>query len=333
MLQHSNSYLVELPEEPGFGSSRLLQKFGFFRLSGPKKDAALSAFMSSNVPLPSESARVINQGLISVKDKGSSEAFAGWIGKAKWLVLNELTLTLHTSHMSSDLGIADDPRLRAALVEDDERDEEPIFGGGFANIYRALYGGKPVALKRLQTFHRGADLWKIRLVQQICREALVWQSLTHPHIVPLIGIDRESFPMSLWHGRRNVDKLLSEIARGLQYLHSHNVVHGDLHGANILITQEWSACLTDFGLTSLTDATVASTSHRAGSLRWMAPELINPDRFGLRFRRTPASDVYAFGSLCLELYTGLAPFPELSEAAAMFKIIDHSQRPKLFGNM
>jgi serine/threonine protein kinase len=71
--------------------------------------------------------------------------------------------------------------------------------------------------------------------------------------------------------------------------------------ANILITQEWSACLTDFGLTSLTDATVASTSHRAGSLRWMAPELINPDRFGLRFRRTPASDVYAFGSLCLEV--------------------------------
>ncbi|KAJ7839900.1 kinase-like domain-containing protein, partial [Mycena leptocephala] len=150
------------------------------------------------------------------------------------------------------------------------RNEHAIFGGGFGDIYQASYAGKTVALKHIRTFHRNAEQRRIRL--QFCREALVWQHLQHSFILPFIGIDRETFPSSLcmvspWmengtvlkylndHGRANVDKLLSEIAQGLQYLHSRNIVHGDLRGANILITHEWSACLADFGLTSLSDAT------------------------------------------------------------------------------
>ncbi|KAJ7269790.1 kinase-like domain-containing protein, partial [Mycena rebaudengoi] len=241
-------------------------------------------------------------------------------------------------------------------------DEHATFGGGFGDIYRATYAGKTVALKHVRTFLRDADLRRIRL--QFCREALVWQHLQHPHILPLIGIDRDSFPPSLcmvspWmehgtvlkylndHGRANVYRLvgsmfylskylipwypqLSEIAEGLEYLHSRKIVHGDLRGANILINDEWSACLADFGLTSLSDATTAThTSNRAGSIRWMAPELIAPDRFGNgRFTRTPASDVYAFGCVCLELYTGRHPFADIPEHTAMFRVIDGERPPK-----
>ncbi|KAJ7233204.1 kinase-like domain-containing protein, partial [Mycena rebaudengoi] len=130
------------------------------------------------------------------------------------------------------------------------------------------------------------------------------------------------------HGRDNVDRLLSEIAQGLEYLHSRNIVHGDLRGANILINDKWSACLADFGLTSLSDATAAThSSNRNGSVRWMAPELLAPDRFGhLKFSRTPASDIYAFGCVCLELYTGRPPFADISETAAMFRVIN-GERP------
>ncbi|KAJ7721142.1 kinase-like domain-containing protein, partial [Mycena metata] len=104
------------------------------------------------------------------------------------------------------------------------------------------------------------------------------------------------------HGPANVDKFLYEIALGLQYLHSHDIVHGDLRGANILINDDWSACLADFGLSVFANATsVTHTSTRAGSLYWMAPELIDPDRFGCRFSRTPASNVYAFGCVCFEV--------------------------------
>ncbi|KAJ6468969.1 kinase-like domain-containing protein [Mycena vulgaris] len=196
------------------------------------------------------------------------------------------------------------------------RDEHATFGGGFGDIYRASYAGKRVALKHLRTF-RDAESRRMRWYQ-FCREALVWKHLQHPSILPLIGIDRDTFPPSIcmvspWmehgtvlkylndYGRANVDKLLSEIAQGMQYLHSKNIVHGDLRGANILITDEWSACLADFGLTSLSDATTATHTHRAGSIRWMTPELIAPERFGRRFVRTPATDVYAFECVCLEV--------------------------------
>ncbi|KAJ7145863.1 hypothetical protein C8R44DRAFT_582160, partial [Mycena epipterygia] len=76
-----------------------------------------------------------------------------------------------------------------------EPDEHPTFRGGFGDIYRASYAGNMVAVKRVRTFHNDADPRRIRL--QFCREALVWQNLQHPFILPLIGIDREIFPPSL----------------------------------------------------------------------------------------------------------------------------------------
>ncbi|KAJ7255747.1 kinase-like domain-containing protein, partial [Mycena rebaudengoi] len=157
-----------------------------------------------------------------------------------------------------------------------------------------------------------------------CREAHIWQHLRHSYILPMIGIDRDSFSPSLcmvssWmengrvlrylddHRRANVDRLLSEIAQGLEYLHSRNIVHGDLRGANILISGNRSACLADFGLTSWSNATAAThSSNRAGTVHWMAPELIAPDRFGHhKFSRTSASDIYAFGCVCLEVRASL----------------------------
>ncbi|KAJ7105676.1 kinase-like domain-containing protein [Mycena epipterygia] len=204
----------------------------------------------------------------------------------------------------------------------------------------------PVALKHMRTFLESTDLRRIRW--KLGQEALVWKDLHHPHILSFIGIDRESFPTSLcmvspWmehgtvlkyiasHGPKDVDKLLHEIAQGLQHLHSRNIVHGDLRGANILINQDHSACLADFGLSALADDATPSmsSSTRAGSFYWMAPELLDPDRFGLKFVRTPATDVYAFGCVCVELYIGLPPFSELREPAALQKIIngERAERP------
>ncbi|KAJ7145875.1 kinase-like domain-containing protein [Mycena epipterygia] len=190
------------------------------------------------------------------------------------------------------------------------RKEYASCGGSYGDIYRVSYGDKNVALKRMRCFlqHSDSDLRRIR--SKFYREALVWKDLHHPHILPFIGIDRENFPplmcmVSPWmehgtilkfldvHGRGNVDRLLLEIAQGLQYLHSCNIVHGDLKGANILINEDWSACLADFGLSIFSDATATST--RAGTIYWMAPELIAPERFKRSFARTTASDVYAFG--------------------------------------
>ncbi|KAF7337744.1 Kinase-like protein [Mycena sanguinolenta] len=224
------------------------------------------------------------------------------------------------------------------------KERDPTFGGAYGDIYRASYENQIVALKYMRAIHflRGSDLRRIRL--RFCREALIWTQLHHPNILPCFGIDGDSFPSSLcmvspWmdhgtvlnylneHGRDNADKLLYEIAQGLEYLHSCSIVHGDLRGANILINEDWSACLADFGLSIFSDSTSSLTSSRGGSVYRMAPELLDPDRSQDKFLRTPASDIYAFGCVCFELYTGRPPFANLPQGGAFMKILE-GERPE-----
>ena len=116
------------------------------------------------------------------------------------------------------------------------------------------------------------------------------------------------------------------MAEGLKYLHSNGVIHGDVRGvsdmdhdskrrrrrltsdiavdqSNVFISQERHVQLADFGLAAIDDVTSrGSATSEAGSKRWMAPELHDPERFGLKhFERTPATDMYAFGSTILEV--------------------------------
>ncbi|KAJ7479874.1 kinase-like domain-containing protein [Mycena latifolia] len=212
--------------------------------------------------------------------------------------------------------------------------EYPILGGTYSDIYKASYRGTPVAVKAMRTFHRGSDLRHFR--SKLCQEAIIWKGLSHPNLLPLIGVDRESFSSSLclvspWmehgnvlnylekYGRAKVNETLLEIAEGLNYLHSHNIVHGDLRGTNVLIDQHLRACITDIGLSSGSD--VPAGNEQLRSLRWMAPELIDPGSLSGQSSPTRASDVYAFGCVCRELYTGQPLFANVSDIKAMFKIM------------
>ncbi|KAJ7631920.1 kinase-like domain-containing protein [Mycena polygramma] len=232
-----------------------------------------------------------------------------------------------------------------------DRREYATVCGGFSDIYRAMSGGRPVALKRLRRFQEDTDS-RSRL--QFCREALVWQTLRHQYILPLIGIDRDTFPSSFcmvspWmeygtvlkflkdRGRGDVQKMLLQITEGLGYLHSMKIVHGDLRGTNILVSDDGNACLADFGLTRVIDDVISDTSgalgtssNHAGSVRWFAPELIDPTLFGCeRFVRTPASDVYAFACVCLEakLLTGRRPFSEVPQDITVMLKVRDGERP------
>ncbi|KAJ6551697.1 kinase-like domain-containing protein, partial [Mycena capillaripes] len=227
--------------------------------------------------------------------------------------------------------------------------QRPVAAGGFADIYKAVYRSNNVALKKLRLYQISTDQTTQKIREKFCQEALLWKNLKHPFIVPLIGLvsneselnERDSEPLSMamvcpWMPNGTiiqylksgqspkVDVFLPEIAQGLCYLHSQTLVHGDLRGNHILVDEEGHARLTDFGLASFADATAKSSS-RAGSGRWMAPELLDPEPH--QFRRTPATDVYAFACVCYELYNGAPPFSEIPSDGAVLLNVIAGKRP------
>ncbi|KAJ7263103.1 kinase-like domain-containing protein [Mycena rebaudengoi] len=226
----------------------------------------------------------------------------------------------------------------------------PIAHGGFGSIYKATYQSKPVALKRLRFTQEDSDEKRRITLGRLFREAVVWKNLHHSSILPFLGLDTgdtNSFPFELamvspWMENGTIMKYLEvhgatdlkivthllEVARGLEYLHSMAVIHGDLRADNVLVDDDGQARLADFGLAFFADATARSTT-RDGARRWMAPELLRPECVGLStFQRTTASDIYSFACLCLELYTREYPFSDIKNAWTVdFKVIEN-ERPR-----
>ncbi|KAJ7351431.1 kinase-like domain-containing protein [Mycena albidolilacea] len=154
------------------------------------------------------------------------------------------------------------------------------------------------------------------------QEALVWHAFKHRNIVPFFCADSTTFPhparamVSRWMAQGSVleyiaknspvaqyaVELLHDVIHGLSFLHSANIVHGDLCGRTILIDANGRACLSDFGLAFLVESGPVLIS----SARWNAPEL---SVSGPSLKPTHLSDVWAFGCVCGEIWTeGTAPF-------------------------
>ena len=108
----------------------------------------------------------------------------------------------------------------------------------------------------------------------------------------------------------------------MAYLHELKIVHGDLKGvnamhficlslylrmkqANILVDSAGTARLTDFGLMAMVDLSTVAFSKTmvspGGTLGWMSPELLDPQRFGSDGCSTPESDCYALGMVAYEV--------------------------------
>ncbi|KDQ54575.1 hypothetical protein JAAARDRAFT_182079 [Jaapia argillacea MUCL 33604] len=205
--------------------------------------------------------------------------------------------------------------------------------GGLGNVYQGTYNGSTVVVKHLRlTDEQGPTDIKRRF----SREVALWAQLRHPHILPLLGIDKEIFAPDMamvsrflpngnltayvkgaaqFHVNVNIGRLLYEVSDGVTFLHRSEIVHGDLRGENVLIDDNHSVRLIDFGVSVVADAsTNTHTAASFGSVRWMAPELVVPKKFNIeKVRRTKASDVYSFGAICLEIYNkGEAPFPDVN---------------------
>lgn len=107
----------------------------------------------------------------------------------------------------------------------------------------------------------------------------------------------------------------------MRYLHKNELVHGDLKGVcfsnkpivrahkspiqlNILMNNDHRAVIADFGLAAVMSSTslITASATGGGTVRWMAPELLMPEEYGLTHSKSSKeSDVYAFGMVIYEV--------------------------------
>jgi len=189
--------------------------------------------------------------------------------------------------------------------------------------------------------------------KRLCRELLIWQKLVHVNILPLYGLAFGFGPFTAmvcpWAKNGSLTiylesrpglpvpfrfKLLSDIASGLHYLHSKQIVHGDLSGANILVMEDGTACLSDFGLSGMISEFFGASNFSStisGNIRWGAPELFAiPDTQDgtLPNRMSKESDVYSFGSIMLQVLSGKVPYYYIKQPIQIILMVVDGKVPR-----
>ncbi|KAL5483453.1 hypothetical protein ACEPAI_8684 [Sanghuangporus weigelae] len=199
--------------------------------------------------------------------------------------------------------------------------------GGFGIVRRTrLKDGTDVAIK---TLFRDSDAHVVH--RRFRNEAAMQSALKHTNILPLLGIaesEQSGLGASLvlsWmknsdclrylQNPKNAEvrrlPLILGTIRGIAYLHSQGIVHGDIKVRNILISDNGQPLLSDFGLTSfanIEDRDLSTSLATAGNPRWMSPELLKAENPGKAV--TKHSDIWAFSMTIIELLTGKHPFHE-----------------------
>lgn len=163
------------------------------------------------------------------------------------------------------------------------------------------------------------------------REARKSQTLAHPNIITVYDFDRDgdtvfmtmeqltgtSLETLIGHNSHGLEKsealrIIAEIAKGLAYAHSKNIVHSDLKPGNVFVCDDGTVKLLDFGIAraaaSLEDAPATSnTVFDAGELGGLTPAYASLEMFQHQAPH-PSDDIYALGLIGYELLTGKHPF-------------------------
>jgi len=203
-----------------------------------------------------------------------------------------------------------------------------IGGGGVGVIYKGWYKNEAVALKTLFDTRIDENLKK-----EYMDELLVMSKVKHSNIVTFLGacmvppnlcfvmemcqsslfnvlhVDRRRF------SERDIIQMAVDVGSAMEYLHSLKpaIIHRDLKSHNVLQDMDGKLKVCDFGLVKVRNT-------QAGTPAYMAPELLENKSFN------KTVDVYAYGILLCEIFTGEMPFYGVDVPTIRSRVVD-GQRP------
>ncbi|MCZ0717196.1 Stk1 family PASTA domain-containing Ser/Thr kinase [Aerococcus kribbianus] len=210
-----------------------------------------------------------------------------------------------------------------------------IGSGGMANVYLAYDPilERDVAIK----FLRLGDNNQSDAVRRFEREALSISELNDPNIVAVYdigedthgkfivmeyvdGVDlkeyiRENHPIPL----HKIQNIMLQIVSGMQSAHELNIIHRDLKPQNIMIKDDGTVIIMDFGIAVVsTETSITQTNTIIGSVHYLSPEQARGSL------ATSQSDIYSLGIVLFEMITGRVPFDAESAVSIALK---HFQDP------
>ncbi|KZV95658.1 WD40 repeat-like protein [Exidia glandulosa HHB12029] len=243
--------------------------------------------------------------------------------------------------------VADPDNITHAICNVSQR---PLKYGGTSDVHQGMWrretGDTLVALKVFRVADNpGED--KVR--HRLRREISVWKRLSHPNLHELCGLYEGLGPLpalvSVWYECGDIKQYLNTrrddpdldgiklnlilgSASGLDYLHRNEIVHRDIKGANVLVSNDGTARLSDFGFSVILadhslSLTQSTTAH--GTFRWMAPELHLDDDIHYSY----ASDIWAFGCLVIEIFSGERPYHTLKRDVQVIAAVTKGDPPPI----
>ncbi|KAG1721988.1 kinase-like domain-containing protein [Suillus paluster] len=224
----------------------------------------------------------------------------------------------------------------------------PVAQGSFGDVWKCIRirPRSEVAVKCLRLEVPDDDSKK-QITERLEHELQRNTQLEHTNLLPVLGIT-QGFGLlpaivSPWMQKGSLTALLerdfqqltltrklqilNDVASALQYLHSKNIVHGDLTGNNILISENGNALVADHGIL-LFCSELHGTSYIRSNVRWAAPENFQvPEDEESTSSPQLASDIYSFGCIMLQVFTGRVPYSEYRSDHQVTVRILRGQKP------
>ncbi|KAF2263447.1 Ste11-type MAPKK kinase [Lojkania enalia] len=221
--------------------------------------------------------------------------------------------------------------------------------GSFGSVYLALHAvtGELMAVKQVELPSPSGtsqmDQKKTNMVEALKHEIGLLRDLKHQNIVQYLGSNSDENHLNIFLeyvpggsvatmlvnygplGESLIQNFVRQILQGLSYLHSRDIIHRDIKGANILVDNKGSVKISDFGISKRVEASTllngpgggkkgAQRVSLQGSVFWMAPEVVRQTAY------TRKADIWSLGCLIVEMFTGSHPHPNCTQLQAIFKI-------------